>query len=126
MIAMKLQMMKCIVFITLVVVPGCSDDDSRSQAVTPPDRIQADGKTWTRQNEMSEKDNRDLQRLFKSNRSVSDNPDFRGEPSVFTCESGDRRYYWMSSLGSDVRSAYLQVDAKGRFQKIGETDIAPD
>ena len=122
---MGFQNMKYIVVFTLVTALGCASEDAgKSQPVTPPKRIQAGGKTWTRQARLTQTDNRVLHRLFKSNRSVSDNPDFRGDPSVFRCENGARRYYWSTASNSNRRSAFLQVDAKGRYQKIGETDFS--
>lgn len=117
--------MQYIGFVTLVALHGCTGDDGdHAQPPTPPKRIQADGKTWTRQARLTKTDNRVLHRLFKSNRSVSDNPDFRGDPSVFRCGNGARRYYWSTASASNRRSAFLQVDAKGRYQKIGETDFS--
>lgn len=123
--AVKLENMKYMGFVTLVALLGCSGEDrAPAPPAAPPERIEADGTTWTRQDGLSANDTRVLHRLFQSNRTVSDNPDFRGKPSVFHCENGARRYYWSRASGSDRRAAYVQVDANGAYQKIGETDFS--
>lgn len=96
-----------------VFVAGCHQKPEEVPAVNfeIPQQFTTDGFVWQLK-EMGPKEIEVLSRFFKSHQSLSDSPEFEGDPSVFVSKKNVHRFYWLHPSADGPLWRSVQVSGR--------------
>jgi hypothetical protein len=99
---------------------GCGGEENTLDSAQPeslvPENFQDANETWTRSEELTDKDQSVLEEYFRKNPSFVEGALVKGDPSIFLNEKDHRRFYWIGQPATGTR--WFMVEIKNR--KIGQ------
>lgn len=114
------------VSILIVVEAGCGRSTIPDiEAVELPERFEESSRTWVKAT-VSSSDDSALEQYLESSPGIVDNPLLRGKRVKYEADSGDRRFYFVSTIsGGDPTWLLFEFDKQGVFRLLSEGSGEP-